>query len=138
MAERSKFHNRRQQPGETIVEYIVILKHLAASCKFGTFLEDALRDRLISGVSSEELRQKLISKDITFIKAQELALKHEEANKLKKFVFGETPGLDNHLNAIGKRKFNAPRFNSNSGYKPQGPRTLGSREQKKFLCTRWQ
>ncbi|KAG8182759.1 hypothetical protein JTE90_023397 [Oedothorax gibbosus] len=81
VAERNIFNTRRQKQFESVQEYIIVLKHLASTCKFGTFLNEALRDRLVSGVLDEELRQKLIIEDITFTKACEIAVKYEQAQK---------------------------------------------------------
>ncbi|KAH7976365.1 hypothetical protein HPB52_012765 [Rhipicephalus sanguineus] len=37
------------------------LKKLAATCEFGSFLEESLRDRLISGLRSKDIRCRLLS-----------------------------------------------------------------------------
>lgn len=54
ISERYKFHNRNQKTHEKISEYIIELKSLSQECKFGEFLDDALRDRLVCGLSNEE------------------------------------------------------------------------------------
>lgn len=48
-AERFRFHRRHQTEGKTLTDYIVDLKRLASTCKFGHFLNDALRDQLVCG-----------------------------------------------------------------------------------------
>ncbi|KAL1466879.1 hypothetical protein MTO96_042449 [Rhipicephalus appendiculatus] len=61
VTERYRFHRRDQGQSETIEEFVVELKKLAATCEFGSFLEESLRDRLISGLRSEDIRCRLLS-----------------------------------------------------------------------------
>ena len=49
IAERFIFHKRNQHPGEPIKEFVIELRHLARTCNFGGFLEEAIRDRLVCG-----------------------------------------------------------------------------------------
>ena len=69
IAQRCKFHGRNQKENETMSEYIASLRKLAATCKFGTFLDEVLRDRFVCGVKSSELRDRLLNaahtKDLT-------------------------------------------------------------------------
>ena len=81
VVERYTFYSRVQKSSETISEFVVAIKHLASSCKFGTFLKEALRDKLISGISNEVIRQKLLSEDQDFDEAYSLALRLEQAEK---------------------------------------------------------
>ncbi|XP_075157818.1 uncharacterized protein LOC142231085 [Haematobia irritans] len=74
IAERYKFYSRDQKEGEPIADYIVELKALAATCNFKSFLEEALRDRLVCGVNSSSLRTKLLEEPLlTWDKATNLA-----------------------------------------------------------------
>lgn len=81
IAERCKFHGRNQKENETMSEYIASLRKLAATCKFGTFLDEALRDRFVCGVKSSDLRDRLLNaahtKDLTLQLAVEMALSFE-------------------------------------------------------------
>lgn len=61
LSERYSFRARKQQSGESLAEYVAALKGLAASCAFGATLEEQLRDQLVYGISSKELRTKLLS-----------------------------------------------------------------------------
>ena len=47
IAERFHFYQRTQNPGESIVDYLAGLQRLTSRCKFGDFLTEALRDKLI-------------------------------------------------------------------------------------------
>ena len=82
IAERSRFYQRSQKPGEAVAQYSVELQTLAGPCKFGSFLDDALRDRLVCGICSEFIQKHLLNKDgLTFSKAIELAKTLETATK---------------------------------------------------------
>lgn len=50
IAERAKFQKRAQREGETIAEFEAELKRLARTSKFGTHLEEPLRDRFVCGL----------------------------------------------------------------------------------------
>ena len=74
IAERFRFHKRDQKQGESIAVFLSELRRLAASCSFGTFLEEALRDRLVCGVLSEAMQRKLLTEaDLTLSRAFEIA-----------------------------------------------------------------
>ena len=50
ITERFKFHRRDQKPQESVSDYVLTLKELAATWDFGEFLEQGLRDRLVCGL----------------------------------------------------------------------------------------
>ena len=82
IAERYKFHKREQKSGESVNEYVVELKRLASTCQFGTFLNDALRDRLVCGMLNTQSQKKLLAeKELTLVRAVQLAVAYEMANK---------------------------------------------------------
>lgn len=53
IAERFKFYKRNQKPHESLSDFMVDLKVLAQSCDFKAFLDEALRDRFVSGENSK-------------------------------------------------------------------------------------
>lgn len=78
IAERFKFHKYDQSINETITEYIVKLKDLSKNCEFGTFLQEALRDRLVCGLVSEKIQSRLLSEDkLTFNNACKIGISME-------------------------------------------------------------
>ena len=91
IAERFHFYQRNQSAGETIGDYLASLRRLASTCKFGTFLEDALRDRLVCGMLNECIQKVLLTKaDLTLTKAvtvsqgmEAAALKSKELHATK-------------------------------------------------------
>ncbi|KAH9380442.1 hypothetical protein HPB48_020005 [Haemaphysalis longicornis] len=57
---RYRFNKRKQHPSETITDFIIAMREIAAHCKFGGFLQDALRDRLIVGLRNKSIRDRLL------------------------------------------------------------------------------
>lgn len=62
IAERYKFYSAQQEPNEDIKSFAAKLKSLTKSCEFGTFLNEALRDRLVCEIRSETVKQRLLRK----------------------------------------------------------------------------
>ena len=60
IAERFQFHRRNQEPGESVAEYEAELQHRAASCKFGDYLPQVIRDHLVCGLRSESTQKRLL------------------------------------------------------------------------------
>ncbi|UYV84511.1 K02A2.6-like [Cordylochernes scorpioides] len=81
IVERSKFTNRARMPGEKISTYIAELKKMAEYCKFGSTLNEAIRDRLIAGIEDDSIQRKLFGEgdSLTLHKAIEIALALEAA-----------------------------------------------------------
>ena len=85
IAERFQFYQRTQGSGESVSEFLASLRKLAIRCKFGTFLAEALRDRLVCGLNSESIQKALLAKqDLTLESALETALCMEAAAKKAK------------------------------------------------------
>ena len=89
IAERFRFYKRSQSSGETIAAFVAELRRLAINCNFGNFLDDALRDRLVCRVGSEQTQRRLLSeKDLTLAKAVEIAQAMEAADRQSKEMKG--------------------------------------------------
>lgn len=85
IAERFQYYQRTQGSGESVSEFLAGLRMLASRCKFGTFLSEALRDRLVCGLNSESIQKALLAKqDLTLDSALETALSMESAAKKAK------------------------------------------------------
>ena len=94
IAERYRFHRRDQNPGESTADYIAELKRLTTHCKFGDYLEQALRDRLVCGLRNDSVRKHLLTKtELTFATAQELALSLEAAERQANELKGTEPAV---------------------------------------------
>ncbi|XP_070385519.1 uncharacterized protein [Dermacentor albipictus] len=80
IAERFRFNRRLQQENEPVATFALELKRLAASCEFGQFLDDALRDLLVAGLRNETAQAELFKKStLTFQAAYDLAKSGELA-----------------------------------------------------------
>ncbi len=75
ISERYRFHQRNQRRGKPIAEYITALRRPAKDCEFGAFLQEAMRDRLACGLSSEAIKKELLKdKDLTLARHVKLPL----------------------------------------------------------------
>ena len=74
IAERFRFYRREQAIGANVADYEAELRRLATHCEFGEYLDQALRDRLVSGLRSE-------ATDLTLKRALEIAQSQEAAER---------------------------------------------------------
>ena len=109
IAERYKFHQRNQLSGETVTAYIAELRKLAKTCDYAEFLEQALRDKFVCGLASEDIKKELLKeKELTFTKACATAISMEAAAK-DSSLMGETKDSGvHHLRERKQRKGKAP------------------------------
>ncbi|XP_042147352.1 uncharacterized protein LOC115325764 [Ixodes scapularis] len=63
IAERTKFHWRNQEVGESLADFSLAIKKLAQTCVFKDYLDQALRDRLVAGCRDPEVQRTLIQLD---------------------------------------------------------------------------
>ena len=57
ITESYHFGMRNQKAGESVSDYIVALKKLSIHCNYGLFLDRALRDRFVCGLSDSHSKQ---------------------------------------------------------------------------------
>ena len=81
IAERYTFNQRNQRSGESVAEYVAELRRLASTCKFGTFLDDALRDRLVRGLRSDSARRRILA-DAEGEISLAMAIEHAQRDEL--------------------------------------------------------
>ena len=81
VAESFRFHRCIQREGESIVSYVSRLHEASSNCNHGTFLERALRDQFVSGVSNSETQMKLLQENKTLDECIKLAIAGEIASK---------------------------------------------------------
>ncbi len=60
--ERHKFFTCGQKPGETIDQYVNELRTKAKSCEFGDLADSLITDRVICGIPSDNLRERLFKR----------------------------------------------------------------------------
>ena len=90
------FNQRNQLPNESIADYMATLRKLATSCKFQDFLDEALRDRFVSGICSSSIRKRhLTEEELMSAAALQLAQSMESAqNSSTKLQGSETPSIN--------------------------------------------
>ena len=90
IAECYKFHQRNQLSRETATTYIAELRKLTKTCDYADFLEQALRDKFVCRLASEEIKKELLKqKELTFTQACTTAISMEAASK-ESSLMGET------------------------------------------------
>lgn len=94
VAESFKFNKRNQRKGESLAQYIVELKSMAQLCDFGDFLDRALKDRFICGISNESIQSKLFNDSSvnTFHKACEIAQTMESTKSNIQIIHNDSDG----------------------------------------------
>ena len=97
IAERHKFWSASQGEHESVADFVVRLKDLASGCAFGQFLQEALRDRLVSGLHpkmSRTQRHLLTVRDLNFHDARTRCVGDEMANIANKEHMGDAAVAD--------------------------------------------
>ena len=94
IAERFHFHQRSQAMGESVADYMAELRRLTTHCAYGTHLNEALRDRLVCGLTNVAIQKRLLGEvDLTLEKAMEIAQGMEAAEKNAKTLKGKDPAV---------------------------------------------
>ena len=105
IAERYHFYRRCQASGESIAAFVAELRKLAINCQFGAFLDEALRDRLVCGLRSEQTQKRLLSEpELSLAKALQIAQAIEAANNRTKEI--KLPGavISTEVSVLGVNK----------------------------------
>ena len=63
IGKRFHFYKRSQKPNETVAEFLADIQKLSDHCDFGSFLDQALRDRFVCGVHNATVQKRLLTKD---------------------------------------------------------------------------
>ena len=61
--ERHKFNTRTQGSSELIDQFVTDLKTIANDCEFGNIKNDLIRDRIVCGTNSENVKKRLLRED---------------------------------------------------------------------------
>ena len=61
IAKHFHFHKQDQASGESILKYAAELRRLAAKHSFAGYLDEALRNRFVSGLQSDSIQKRLLS-----------------------------------------------------------------------------
>jgi len=95
ISERFNFNRRQQTANESVADYVAELRRLSAHCEFGTFLDDALRNRFVCGLQSKAVQKKLLVEiSLTFTRAVEITQNMESAaSKVKQLQSQSNAGV---------------------------------------------
>ena len=104
ITKRFHFYQRSQKPNETIANYLANLRRLASRCEFGDFLAEALCDRLVCGMSNDNIQKVLLTKaKLTLEKAVEVSQGMEAAAvKSRELADGRRPNPVLNVHTPGK------------------------------------
>jgi hypothetical protein len=87
IVERFKFYSKVRQPGQSVSQFVVELRHLTRHCEYGESLNDMLRDRFVCGINDERMQRRLLSEsNLTFAKAMEIGQAMELATQNTKDI----------------------------------------------------
>ena len=81
VAKSYRFHRCCQEENESVSVYSGRLRHLAATCNFGEFMNCSLRNQFVCGIWNPATWKKLLSEDRTFQEALQVAITDEIAAK---------------------------------------------------------
>ncbi|XP_060073561.1 uncharacterized protein K02A2.6-like [Ylistrum balloti] len=146
---RHRFYTRTQGKTETIDEYVTELRIIAKNCKFGTLEDEMLRDRIVCGVFSEKVKERLLrDNQLTLERAVTACRASEESQQMLKNLNTEEVNAvhKNHRDKQNRppkeRYTNRPTHSARGGNKKQSVRGDNSNhskqhvKQKLFQCGR--
>ena len=144
--ERFKFNQRNQEDGESIEQYVTVLRTMSKSCGFCECMKDKLLiDRMLLGVKDDRMRELLIAKSDLDVKtavdtckaveatsAQMKALKSEDTS-----VHRVRQSLPKARRQFGKQKPKGKDFQRGKSECKKCKFCLRSHEMKKESCPAW-
>lgn len=106
--ERYHFNTRTQSKEETIDQYVLELRLIAKNCAFGNLEEELIRDRIVCGTCSEDVRQRLLRvDDLTLEKAISICRADAESKKSAQYI------SETSAEVFGRRQKSGTRHNTN-------------------------
>lgn len=110
--ERACFHKRAQKPGESVEAFVRSLYELAQYCEFEHTKDEQIRDRIVIGISDNDVSQKLqLEPDLSLERAIQIARQSEQIKQQNESLRSECA-----VDAMrqGRRPFHSRR-SSNEG-----------------------
>ena len=104
VAETYRFHRCIQEENENVSDYSARLRHYAATCDFGQFLNRSLRDQFICGIRNSATRKKLLNEDRTFQDVLKVAIADEVASKETLAFQNNTKRVNESVHAVGRNQ----------------------------------
>lgn len=88
------FFMRTQQPGETVQGFIAEIRRLAEQCNFGISLQRMLRDRIVCGVTDEDVRRHLLTRrNLTLSEAEDFVISAQNASENARNMHASEQGV---------------------------------------------
>ena len=106
--ERFNFAQSRQSEGETFDEFLSKITNLVKSCECPITEEDLLRDKIVSGIANNKLRQDLLCKQDLSLKLAIDYCRTSEAAKIQASQFKVCEEENVNMDAIRHRKRYGP------------------------------
>jgi len=98
--ERHVFFARNQHDGETFDSFVTDLKLKAKTCEFATLKDSLIKDKIVGGILSDQVRARLLREaDLTLSKAEDICRAAEATEKQLKLMSEE-----NSVNAVMRTK----------------------------------
>ena len=90
--ERFLFHQRVQQPGESVDDFLSDLRKMARTCEFAQLEDSLVRDRIVIGIRDEPTRRRLLQIKTLSLRDAIDAAKASEATSRRLRVMGGGTG----------------------------------------------
>ena len=92
--ERYKFFTCKQKAGQTIDQFVTELRNHSKTCEFAEFTDSLIKDRIVCCILDNDLRERLLEKNLNLEKAVELCKASETAMSQAKELFIENGSVD--------------------------------------------
>ena len=133
----------KQQSGETIDQYFQRLKRLSLDCKFAdvtaaTYREETIRDAFIAGISSNDIRQRLLESEkfelqAIFDKARSLDVAQKSAERI---TSAHTAQVSYNVAALKPEPEPGQFQNSDQDRRPDTSLATATADEKCYFCGR--
>ncbi|XP_069792343.1 uncharacterized protein [Narcine bancroftii] len=144
---RYRLMTRSQQVGESARDFILSLKVLARGCKFKAvsaqeYAEDLIRDRIVAGIQSTEMRHQLLEKGMVGLSEAETIAEALESIRKELEEYSQNPGAGTNVTLLDslapqKEKYAASQEFIAAAVHLEGPKCFfcGQRKHPRALCS---
>ena len=106
--ERFCFNRANQAESDIFDQYLLRLRKLASTCEYGPMADDLIRDRIVCGISSDDIRKELLNENkltlescVTMVKSAEITAKQA---KTMSHTGTTDPAAVNYVNKMNKQQ----------------------------------
>ena len=120
--------NNKVQGDSSVEQFVTRLKVLSKDCSFDdTYTDDMIRDRLVFGIGSQDIRKKLLTvgADLTLAKAIQICQTYEYAQEQLKTMTSTAGASMGAATAAVSYVDKQPGSNQNQGTKPKATKPRG-------------